>query len=62
MSGTGSGQGSSVYPATLAGVAIGARTFHPFVALAYDLGPLSAHYGSQLDVFWAIAFCLTKLC
>jgi hypothetical protein len=60
VSGTGSGEGSSVYPATLAGLAMGARAFHSFAALAYDLRPLSARYGSQLDGILGYSFLSDK--
>lgn len=61
VSGTGSGQGSALYPATMDGLAINGRTFHAFNALAYDLAPLSAHYGSHLDGILGYSFLSDKI-
>lgn len=59
-SGFGEGKGAAVYPATVAGLSIHGHRFKPFDALASDMGPLSKHYGRQLDAVLGYSFLSDK--
>ena len=60
-SGEGDAKQSKVYPSTIAGLAIGGRSFPGFDALAFDMGPLSKQYGRTLDGVVGYSFLTDKI-
>jgi hypothetical protein len=62
VSGGGAGNPNArAFPATLDGLSIGGRAFHPIDALAFDMTELSAGYGRKLDGVLGFSFLSDKI-
>ena len=59
--GTGGDKHAQVFPATIAGLAIGGRNFAPTATLAGDLSGLSTAYGRRLDGVLGYSFLHDKI-
>lgn len=59
-SGFGDGPGAAVFPATVAGLAIGGQSFAGFDALAADMGGISAGLGRRVDGVLGYSFLSDK--
>ncbi len=60
-SGEGEAKEAKVFPTTVAGLAVGGRSFAPFDALATDMSTLSHSYGRTLDGVLGYSFLSDKI-